>query len=201
MYALLENNAAPSAKEVEQTFDGNLFRCTGHRPILTTFGGFPVSGACCGTSVSVPRPSAMLSYEGAPLHFSDPATSEECYRPLTMSDMSKAQTTAAAASEPVQVMCGNTVIGVVKYLTVKPYCTNIVLIYLNFLPNLATCSSDASGLTIGSTLSIAEVTSQLEQAKTAAFQENAKHIKRVASVQNSQHGFLNRECNAVPRVN
>ena len=97
--------------------------------------------------------------------------------------MSKAQTAAAAASEPVQVMCGNTAIGVVKYLTVKPNCTNTVLIHLNFLPSLATCSSDASGLTIGSNVSIAEVISQLEQAETAAFQKNAEHIKRVASVQ------------------
>ena len=63
-----------------------------------------------------------------------------------------------------------------------PYCTNIVLIHLKFLPNLAMCSSDASGLTIGSTVSIAEVTSQLEQAETAVFQKNAEHIKRVASV-------------------
>ena len=57
-------------------------------------------------------------------------------------------------------------------------------IHLNFLPSLATCASDASSFTIGSTVSIAEVTSQLEQAETAAFQENAEHIKRVASVQN-----------------
>ena len=39
----------------------------------------------------------MLSCEGAPLHFSDPATGEKCYRPLTMFDMSEAQTTAVAA--------------------------------------------------------------------------------------------------------
>ena len=70
----------------------------------------------------------------------------------------------------------------VNYLTVKSYCTNIVLIHLKFLPNLAMCSSTPSGLTIRTTVSIAEVTSQLEQAETAAFQENAEHIKRVASV-------------------
>ena len=31
--------------------------------------------------------------------------------------------------------------GVVNYFTVKPYCTNVVLIHLKFLPNLAMCSS------------------------------------------------------------
>ena len=180
MYALLESNTVPNAKEVEQTFDANLFRCTKYRPILTNFGEFPISGACCGTNASVPGPAAMLSYEGAPVHFSDPATGEECYRPLTISDMSEAQT---AAAEPVQVMCGNTAVSVVKYLTVKTYCTNTVLIHLNCLPNLTTCSSHASGLTIGSNVSTAKVTSQLEQAKTAASQKYAEHIKRVASVQ------------------
>jgi len=183
MYALLENNASPSAEEVEQNFDGNLCRCTGYRPILTSFGEFAAGGKCCGTSTSVPRPSAMVSYESAPLHFSDPATGEEYYRPLTMSDLSEAQNAAAAAGKPVQVMCGNTAVGVVKYLTANPSRTNTVLIDLNFLPSLSTCTSDASGLSVGAVVSIAEVITQLEKVGTPAFQEYAEHIKRVASVQ------------------
>ena len=34
MYALLKENQAPSAEEIEQRFDGNICRCTGYRPIL-----------------------------------------------------------------------------------------------------------------------------------------------------------------------
>ena len=83
--------------------------------------------------------------------------------------LSEAQTAAAAASKPVPIMCGNTAVGVVKYLTANPDFFNTVLIDLNFLPSLATCSSDASGLTIdrvhrGGYLSVG-------QAGTAAFQE------------------------------
>ena len=70
--------------------------------------------------------------------------------------------------------------GVVNYLTVKP------LLYQHRAHSSPAKSGHvlfyASGLTIRSTVSIAEVTSQLEQAETAAFQDNAEHIKRVASV-------------------
>jgi xanthine dehydrogenase/oxidase len=34
MYSLLKENAKPTAQEVEDSFDGNLCRCTGYRPIL-----------------------------------------------------------------------------------------------------------------------------------------------------------------------
>lgn len=34
LYALLRNNPTPTEEEIEETFDGNLCRCTGYRPIL-----------------------------------------------------------------------------------------------------------------------------------------------------------------------
>ncbi|KAI1317034.1 hypothetical protein EDD11_009100 [Mortierella claussenii] len=34
LYTLLRNNARPTEQEVEESFDGNLCRCTGYRPIL-----------------------------------------------------------------------------------------------------------------------------------------------------------------------
>lgn len=34
MYALLRNNPRPTMKDIEESFDGNLCRCTGYRPIL-----------------------------------------------------------------------------------------------------------------------------------------------------------------------
>ncbi|KAJ2749567.1 hypothetical protein IWQ56_007206, partial [Coemansia nantahalensis] len=34
LYVLLRNNPAPSEREIEECFDGNLCRCTGYRPIL-----------------------------------------------------------------------------------------------------------------------------------------------------------------------
>ncbi|CCU77189.1 xanthine dehydrogenase HxA [Blumeria hordei DH14] len=47
LYALLRNNSTPSAEDVEETFDGNLCRCTGYRPILDAAQTFSVGTKCC----------------------------------------------------------------------------------------------------------------------------------------------------------
>ena len=183
MYALLENNSSPTAEEVEQNFDGNLCRCTGYRPILTSFGDFAEGGTCCGTSASVPMPSGMLVHEAAPLHFADAATGEEYYRPLDMTDLLAAQAAAFAAKKQVQFLCANTGAGVVKYLTQFPQRADTVFIDLNLLSTLSTCTSDSSGLTLGSTVPLAKVIEELEQEGSRAFHVYAEHIKRVACVQ------------------
>lgn len=47
MYTLLRNNPLPTQLEMERTFDGNLCRCTGYRPILSGFKTF-TKEFCCG---------------------------------------------------------------------------------------------------------------------------------------------------------
>ena len=40
MYTLLRNNPSPTQEEMEHTFEGNLCRCTGYRPILDGYRTF-----------------------------------------------------------------------------------------------------------------------------------------------------------------
>lgn len=40
MYTLLRNNPHPTQEEMEHTFEGNLCRCTGYRPILDGYRTF-----------------------------------------------------------------------------------------------------------------------------------------------------------------
>ncbi|KAI8348586.1 molybdopterin binding aldehyde oxidase/xanthine dehydrogenase [Mortierella sp. GBAus27b] len=45
LYALLRNNPKPTEEEIEESFDGNLCRCTGYRPILDAAKSFAVPKA------------------------------------------------------------------------------------------------------------------------------------------------------------
>ncbi|KAG8443857.1 hypothetical protein GDO86_009156 [Hymenochirus boettgeri] len=47
MYTLLRNTPQPTMDDIENTFQGNLCRCTGYRPILEGFKTFTKEG-CCG---------------------------------------------------------------------------------------------------------------------------------------------------------
>ena len=40
MYTLLRNNSHPTQEEMEHSFEGNLCRCTGYRPILDGYRTF-----------------------------------------------------------------------------------------------------------------------------------------------------------------
>ena len=49
MYTLLRNNMSPSEREIEETLQGNLCRCTGYRAILDgyrTFANVVIIATC-----------------------------------------------------------------------------------------------------------------------------------------------------------
>jgi len=183
MYSLLENNSYLTREQVEQNFDGNLCRCTGYRPILAAFGEFASGGSCCRKHTSIPKPLEMADHVAKPLHFSDPLTGEEYYRPVTMHQLGGIRQRVESAKKKVCFMSGTTATGVVKYL-VKNVCTeDTVLVDVNYLPEISSSSVDESGLTFGAAVSIGHLLSQVEKVDDEGFRAYAEHLKLVASVQ------------------
>eukprot|EP00450_Noctiluca_scintillans_P002747 CAMPEP_0194493158 /NCGR_PEP_ID=MMETSP0253-20130528/11460_1 /TAXON_ID=2966 /ORGANISM="Noctiluca scintillans" /LENGTH=1391 /DNA_ID=CAMNT_0039334111 /DNA_START=75 /DNA_END=4250 /DNA_ORIENTATION=- len=183
MYALLENNSAPTKEEVERNFDGNLCRCTGYRPILDAFGNFAQGGKSCVNHKSIPHPVDMFSHKAQPLHFLDALTGEEYFRPLNMDQLSSARADAKSGNKEVHLVCGTTSTGVVKYLTPHPRSENTALIDLSSIPDLDAFCLDHRGLTFGATMSIGDLLCHIEKVNHPAFEVYAAHLRRVASVQ------------------
>lgn len=186
MYALLQNNPKPAREEIERSFDGNLCRCTGYRPILDAFGDFAKGGACCGKSASVPQPVNMSRHKLGPLHFVDCATGQEWYRPISPTDLHVAQQASLESKKKIRYLCANTASGVVKYLAHEGRDElGTIFIDVSEMQDLKQIQCDSSGLTVGAGVSIANLIEVWENESKSypAFRSYAEHLKRVASVQ------------------
>jgi xanthine dehydrogenase/oxidase len=193
MYALLAKKEAggtkPSAKEIEQHFDGNLCRCTGYRPILTAFGKFAAGAGGCkskGPAVgSTQHPPAMLKQlQPLPLHFIDAETGTEYYRPTSLSQFSAVVSAASASKKVLRPFCASTADGVVKYMAQPDHTeNNFVLCDIGLLPDLGGAVVDHTGATFGAAVPIAVVIEALEADSDPAYTMLASHMKRIASAQ------------------
>ena len=105
--SLLENNSDLTRELVEQNFDGNLSRCTDHRPVLRKIVLWQAHHHPY--AVGHGRPHSR------PLHFSDPLTGEE-YRPVSVHLLGTIRQRTESAKKEVCFMSGTTVTVVVKYL-------------------------------------------------------------------------------------
>jgi xanthine dehydrogenase/oxidase len=186
MYSLLQKNPTPSAEKVEQSFDGNLCRCTGYRPLLNTFGAFATNGSKCGGHVSAKTPAGLLVYTPTPLHFKSANGSVELYKVLTLAQYAEAASLIAAAGKKIRPLVANTSAGVIKYL--QPQSTledGTAYVDVSEIPDFHAVTSNASGLTVGAAVTIERLIEALQSTATSNPSHGviADHMLRIASVQ------------------
>jgi len=186
MYGLLEKDATPDPKKVEESFDGNLCRCTGYRPLLSAFGTFAKGGSNCGGHTSAKTPAGLLSFTASPLHFTSSDGSVELYKVLTMAQYAEAVKLLSAAGKKIKPLVANTSAGVIKYL--QPQSTledGTGYIDVSELPDLNGITSDPSGLHVGAAVTIEALIETLQggAADHPYYNVLAGHMLRIASVQ------------------
>ncbi|KAL1925143.1 uncharacterized protein VTP21DRAFT_26 [Calcarisporiella thermophila] len=82
LYALLRNNPTPTQEEVEESFDGNLCRCTGYRPILAAARTFASQG-CCKTRSGIVNGNGDCSENASCCKSNTGINGSECSKPST----------------------------------------------------------------------------------------------------------------------
>ncbi|KAF9215992.1 hypothetical protein BGZ59_011408 [Podila verticillata] len=177
LYALLRNKVTPTEHEVEESFDGNLCRCTGYRPILDAAKSFAApakkAGGCCGgggaDGVRFPSvlfkaydptqelifPPRLMKKTAEPLHFQ--GRKAQWFRPTSLAQVLQIK----AAYPQAKFIGGNTEVGVetkFKYLEYSPY------VYLHDVAELQGIKLTSEGITIGANVTVANFQKALKDA-------------------------------------
>ncbi|XP_067645565.1 uncharacterized protein [Eurosta solidaginis] len=201
MYGLLESkNGKVTMEEVENSFGGNICRCTGYRPILDAMKSFAID-----STISVPSEcSDIEDFEFVPCPFVGKHYAKSChqqeplntliypdgtqwYWPLTVDDIFKALD--KVGSDQYILVAGNTAHGVYRRSpNIKHF------IDLNAVPALKRYSMIDEKLTLGANLSLTETMEILQKvAQRPGFEYCAqlyKHIDWIANVPVRNMGTL-----------
>eukprot|EP00039_Didymoeca_costata_P013650 m.211254 g.211254 ORF g.211254 m.211254 type:complete len:1324 (+) comp15833_c0_seq4:23-3994(+) len=171
MYSLLAANKNPTQQQVEHVLDGNICRCTGYRPILDAFQTFsqtspskaakPVLRQSRASHVDLVRSSVNGTM------WITPSTLEELFSTLQ-----------AHSKDIVRVVVGNTSTGIYKHNVAD------VLVDISKISDLTATATNASGVTVGAAVTIANLIETLLSSATSspAFAVLASHLKLIANV-------------------
>jgi len=209
MYSLLQNNAAPEQKLVEDHLSGNLCRCTGYRPILDAFQSFasdydPSSRACkkpeplrdiedlCCASAKRPETQAFvreqrqakhllaLEHRAAAAAAADSSTTM-WFHPLSITAL--LQLIVKYQSSWRKLVVGNTSIGI--YKNDHPS----VFIDVKDIPDLLVSNVESSGVRFGAAMAITDLVIFLENtiksqpSRTTTWSAIVKHMMQMANYQ------------------
>ncbi|RKP08720.1 molybdopterin binding aldehyde oxidase/xanthine dehydrogenase [Thamnocephalis sphaerospora] len=158
LYTLLRNNPNPSEETIEETFDGNLCRCTGYRPILDAAKTVCTTKRCnramtyfnaqYDPTQEILFPPALIQYAQSTLGvgarrslvFAGKRTA--WHRPTTLQELLQLKKTHPEA----KLIAGNTEIGIEVKFKHMHY---PVLVQVSDLPDLCGVSVDDEGVTLG----------------------------------------------------
>ncbi|XP_046849634.1 xanthine dehydrogenase 1-like isoform X2 [Xenia sp. Carnegie-2017] len=181
MYSLLCENPLPTKQEIEDSFDGNICRCTGYRPILDAMKSFaqdenPIDiedlTKCKGTKCQEKFKSCFSCFDVTS------TASPLWYKPLSLTDLYNIL--KVHSSDSVRYIVGNTGKGVYKDDD------NDIDVYINIadIPDLNIIKESQSSLLLGAALSLSTVINELivRSSKSKSFDVLTSHIKKVASV-------------------
>ncbi|AGA24702.1 molybdopterin cofactor-binding domain-containing protein [Singulisphaera acidiphila] len=209
MHALLRGNDQPTERKIEDSFGGNLCRCTGYRPILSAMRSFgsdydPALDPCMkceadpcfplevrSSPVTVSLADLPAPGEAARLHFS--ARGLHWIRPTALDEAMelKRLLTAELGRANVRVVVGST--AAVLYPQEKPR----VLIDLSQVGELQGIAIEAEGLRVGAGVSIqrlldaaSALIDERDAVETAGLRELVRHGQYVAGIQVRNAGSI-----------
>lgn len=208
MYSLLQNERHPTEKQIEDTFDGNICRCTGYRPILAGFKKFacdyepppdepeividPEYDAPVRPLTESEPPADFLPYMRDPQPVSLAAEGYSYYRPVSLDEVYTLKAQYGGSSTDFKLLVGNTQIGIFKTRAIyeeEPVDPK-VLVDVSRVPQLHGTRIGDERLTVGGAVSLTRLVELLDDAleelpreQTRGLEALKKHVLQVANTQ------------------
>nr|XP_002120933.2 xanthine dehydrogenase/oxidase-like [Ciona intestinalis] len=184
MYSLLSEDPAPTQQKIEDSFDGNICRCTGYRSLLDAMKCFACDAdpnllAQCKDIEDIGKApckgSCKTNVGVRSIKVSSDATT--WLKPTSMQDLVSIM--QGTDSNQFKLVCGNTSSGVFKPTSFPKY-----LVDINFVPDLTTTFNYSTMVKFGSCITLSSIVKLLKEktSESVTFAPLVEHILKIAGL-------------------